>query len=137
MIGLHTQLKEIEDEKSYWLNRLNRTMKQLDKKKAKRHRTCKITNKNKFLTVNLQHSNTKSLLLTNGMLSINQSTRSAMQRSRSFNRSRSPSMIRNRLGRNAKSIQPKFNFTNQFAETLSNWLYFLFPGLLELDLIIV
>ena len=68
---MYQELETIKDEKTYWLDRLTRTTKEVLGKKTKKGRRIDPINKTKFKRANKDYTTNKSLLLDSGMLTLN------------------------------------------------------------------
>ena len=69
---MHSEIKSVKDEKSYWQERLDRMSRQIKTMGKYKTDTCKPMTKNKFHLINKKNNMGKSILLESGALYINQ-----------------------------------------------------------------
>ena len=67
---MHSEIKSVKDEKSYWQERLNRMSRQVKTMKKYKTDTCVPMTKNKFHLLNKKNNMGRSILLESGALYI-------------------------------------------------------------------
>ena len=131
---MNEELKEVANERKYWLERLTRTINQVEKKVFKKNKRQEPIKKDRFIYCNKSFQDTRSKLIENGMFTLKENTiRTLKDRSRKRNRSlshynskfwdrslsRNQTHSRNNNTMKANSVTPNTRFNASFTNSLS------------------
>lgn len=140
---MYEELKEVQAERTYWVERLTRTSMELEKKYLRKRKACNPIKQMKFKLLNTKHSGVQSVLLTSGSLSLTPDSLMMTNRGRCHHRvsdfvgsswkrsaTYSPSYFKRKMSLVSKSIRPSNKRTSKFAATSYGNLFALFSQFL-------
>jgi hypothetical protein len=114
---MYEELQTIENEKTYWLERLTRTTKEIKTKKTKKKRRIDPVKKDTFARKNKIFINNRSLLLDAGLLTLNNNS---LEYTKNYNRARS---MRDAKDSWDKPDDPHPSFNKRLQRTRAKTIY--------------